>query len=273
VASGDSLALRLLSAAILIPLVVAVVVIGAWTFWTLIAAAVVLMAVEWAGLIGARFGRPAGRFAGAVVALVVAVASLLFALGWRGEALAWLLLGAACSSLLARRFDAPSGWTTVGIVYVGLPTLALLWLRSLPELGLWALLWLLVVVWATDTAAYAAGRLLGGPRLAPAISPAKTWSGLIGGMLGAALVAMATTWIIGSTRLAQAAGLGAALAVVAQLGDLFESALKRRAGIKDSGRSIPGHGGLLDRVDGLLFAAPALAAFGLLLGPEALPWR
>ena len=136
------------------------------------------------------------------------------------------------------------------------------------------LLWLLVVVWTTDTAAYFAGRTLGGPRLAPAISPSKTWSGLCGGMLGAALTGAFTAGLLGSERLVHAAGLGAVLAIVAQLGDLDRV---RRAsawrGVKDSGALIPGHGGLLDRIDGLLFAAPALALVGLIAGPEGLPWR
>lgn len=268
----------MLSAAILIPLVVALVVIGRWAFQALLAVAVVVMAIEWAGLITARFGSASGRLAGTLVMVVVLAAILLFALGWHEAALGLVLLGALAGALLAWGFGGPPLWTAAGVGWVGLPVLALLWLRALPELGLAALLWLLVVVWSTDTAAYVAGRGLGGPRLAPSISPGKTWAGLLGGMLGAALAAVIGAWAIGawavdSGRWLLAAALGAGLAVVAQLGDLFESALKRRAGVKDSGHLIPGHGGVLDRVDGLLFAAPALAALGLLLGPEAWPWR
>jgi phosphatidate cytidylyltransferase len=108
-----------------------------------------------------------------------------------------------------------------------------------------------------------------GPRLAPTISPGKTWSGLGGGLIGASLASVVMAWALGSERLAYAAGLGAGFAVMAQLGDLAESILKRRAGVKDSGSLIPGHGGVLDRVDGFLLTAPALA---LLLGSTAWSW-
>jgi phosphatidate cytidylyltransferase len=130
-------------------------------------------------------------------------------------------------------------------------------------------LWLLIVVWSTDTAAYLVGRRVGGLRLAPSISPGKTWSGLTGGVIGASVASVLTAWALGSERLAHAAGLGAIFAILAQLGDLAESALKRRAGVKDSGWLIPGHGGVLDRVDGLLLTAPVLA---LLIGAGAWSW-
>jgi phosphatidate cytidylyltransferase len=202
------------------------------------------------------------------------VVTLLIAAGREEAALVCLLAGmvlAAAAASLAG--SAPPLWTGLGVGYVGLPALALIWLRSVPELGLALLLWLLLVVWATDSAAYFVGRTLRGPRLAPAISPSKTWSGLCGGMLGAAMTGALAAWLLGSGRLLQAAGLGALLAVVAQAGDLVESALKRAAGVKDSGTLIPGHGGLLDRIDGLLFAAPTLALLGLLIGSESLAWR
>jgi len=201
------------------------------------------------------------------------VATLLIALGRAESALLCLLVGAPLAALVAWLAGGAPAWTGLGVGYVGLPALALLWLRGVPELGLGLLLWLLVVVWSTDTAAYFAGRAIGGPRLAPAISPSKTWAGLCGGMLGAALSGVLAAWLLGSGRLLLAAGLGALLAAVAQLGDLVESGFKRAAGVKDSGTLIPGHGGLLDRIDGLLFAAPALALLGLLAGPESLAWR
>jgi phosphatidate cytidylyltransferase len=131
------------------------------------------------------------------------------------------------------------------------------------------MLWLLIVVWTTDGVAYLVGRRVGGPRLAPSISPGKTWSGLAGGVLGAGLASLIVASVLGSERLVHAAGLGAGFAVVAQLGDLAESMLKRRAGFKDSGSLIPGHGGVLDRVDGLLLTAPALS---LLLGLKVWQW-
>jgi phosphatidate cytidylyltransferase len=173
------------------------------------------------------------------------------------------------AGVLARTHAAASLWASIGVALVGLPAVALVWLRSIPDIGLDLLLWLLIVVWTTDTAAYVVGRRVGGPRLAPVVSPGKTWSGLGGGVIGASLASVITGWALGSERLLQLAGLGAVFALLAQLGDLAESMLKRRAGVKDSGSLIPGHGGVLDRVDGLLLTAPALA---LLVAAKAWPW-
>jgi phosphatidate cytidylyltransferase len=194
---------------------------------------------------------------------------MLAALGRPREAVACVALGIVLAAVLARMRAAASLWASIGVALVGLPAVALVWLRSVPELGLDLLLWLLIVVWTTDTAAYVVGRRVGGPRLAPSISPGKTWSGLGGGVIGASLASVITAWALGYERLIQFAGLGAVFAVLAQLGDLAESALKRRAGVKDSGSLIPGHGGVLDRVDGLLLTAPALA---LLVGSKAWQW-
>lgn len=131
--------------------------------------------------------------------------------------------------------------------------------------GLEAVVWLVVLVTATDVGAYAAGRTIGGPKLAPRISPNKTWAGLLGGMAGAA-AATAALGLAGAAPIA-AVGAAALLAAAAQTGDLAESWTKRRAGVKDSGRLIPGHGGLLDRLDGYLTAAPALWLYHLVGGP------
>jgi phosphatidate cytidylyltransferase len=176
------------------------------------------------------------------------------------------------AALIAWQLGAPPLWIGLGAAYLTLPALALIWLRGLPEVGLRIITWLLVVVWATDIFAYLVGRKVGGPRLAPVVSPGKTWSGLCGGVLAAALAGGVTAWAIGSERLLQAASVGGILAIVSQIGDLIESALKRRAGVKDSGALIPGHGGVLDRLDGLILAAPVLALLGLAFGPRVLPW-
>jgi phosphatidate cytidylyltransferase len=265
--------LRVLSALALLPIALVLVVLGGWSFAAAIALMAALMAREWAGLCGRRFGQRSGRVAGAAVLVVGVGAVLLIAAGRPASALTCLLGGAVLAGVVARAVGGPPIWTGLGVVYLGLPGLALIWLRSVPDLGLGLLLGLLTVVWTTDTAAYVAGRNLGGPRLAPAVSPSKTWSGLCGGVLGAALVGALAAWLLGSGRLIHGAGLGAILAGVSQVGDLLESAFKRLAGVKDSGSLIPGHGGILDRVDGLLLAAPALALLGLMVGPEGLPWR
>ena len=158
--------------------------------------------------------------------------------------------------------DWGGGWKVAGFVYALLPALALLWIRERDAHGLELLVWVFLVTWATDIGAYFAGRQFGKRKLAPAISPNKTWAGLYGGIVAAVLVAGA--WAI-------ATGLGGALlllaplfAAAAQGGDLFESWMKRRAGVKDSGTWLPGHGGLLDRLDGLVPVAVLTAAVQLL---------
>ncbi|MDX2073914.1 MAG: phosphatidate cytidylyltransferase [Alphaproteobacteria bacterium] len=150
-------------------------------------------------------------------------------------------------------------WRMAGLVYVAIPCACLLWLRREAD-GASLVLTLFLIVWATDIGAYFAGRLIGGPKLAPAISPNKTWAGLGGGALAAALVAaIATSFSPVPSGVGNAIVLGLALAVLGQAGDLFESWLKRRADVKDSGTLIPGHGGLLDRVDGLILTTPVFA--------------
>lgn len=158
-----------------------------------------------------------------------------------------------------------------GLAYAVLAVLALLLLRADPADGRAALVFLLAVVWSSDIGAYAAGRLVGGKRLAPAISPGKTWSGAVGGLLAAvaAGVAVALVW---HGRAGPAMGAAAVLGVASQLGDLGESAAKRHYGVKDSGRLIPGHGGLLDRLDGLMAAALVAGAWVLATGRGAAAW-
>lgn len=157
-------------------------------------------------------------------------------------------------------------WVT-GATCIGMATFSLVWLRAEPVQGRTTTLFLLLTVWASDVGAYAAGRLIGGPRLAPKISPAKTWAGVLGGVSGGTVAGLA----IGATG--WAAGAGALLSVAAQSGDLFESWLKRVARIKDSGALFPGHGGLLDRIDGLLAAAPVAFGLAMLAGPGVVFWR
>jgi phosphatidate cytidylyltransferase len=135
-----------------------------------------------------------------------------------------------------------------------------MWLRQDPQVGLAVTLWILALVWATDTGAYFAGRLIGGPKLAPAISPKKTWSGLLGGMIAAAVVGAAAAALREDWAPATLAAASVILAVIAQGGDLLESSIKRHFGVKDASGLIPGHGGLMDRVDGLLTVAIAVAS-------------
>ncbi len=152
-----------------------------------------------------------------------------------------------------------AGWAVAGFVYALLPALALLWLRDRAPQGLELVLWVFIVTWTTDIGAFFAGRAIGGPKLAPSISPNKTWAGLIGGMVSAGLAGWAwAEYVMLPTSLIW---LAPAFAAAAQGGDLFESWLKRRAGAKDSGTMLPGHGGILDRLDGLVVVATLTALF------------
>ena len=203
------------------------------------------------------------------------LAPLTLAATWIGSWVFALLVGAG-AAIAAWEWIRLCGWSlwwiVAGAAYIGLPVAALLWLRLGTGQDRETALWLLLVVWATDSAAYAAGRLVGGWRLMPTISPNKTWAGLIGGIAGAALVGAAAGAVLGlDARIL--AGAGALLALVAQGGDLLESAIKRRFGAKDSGTLIPGHGGLLDRIDGLMTAAPVAAVLCLVEGGGITTWR
>lgn len=179
-----------------------------------------------------------------------------------------ICVGALVVWLVSRRIN-----LALGALYIGIGAIALLWLRADPAAGRANMLFVLLIVWASDIGAYLAGRLIGGPKLAPAISPGKTWSGAAGGLV----VAVAVGWFAAS-QLSGSAGvsavlLAAGLSVVSQAGDLLESWIKRIFGVKDSSHLIPGHGGLLDRLDGVLAAAPAAAALALVLGRGAMLWQ
>jgi len=157
------------------------------------------------------------------------------------------------------------------VVYSIAAVLALLWLRHQPIYGRETILWIVACVWATDIGAYFVGSYAGGARLAPSISPSKTWSGLVGGASGAAVVSALFGLALNAGETVTLALTGVGIALVAQAGDLLESAQKRRAGVKDSGRLIPGHGGILDRIDGLIAALLFIALIRLATGGEW-PW-
>jgi len=163
------------------------------------------------------------------------------------------------------------GWALGGLFYVGLPVVALLWLRHDALWGLPTVLWLFATVAAVDTGAYFAGKTIGGPKLAPLISPNKTWAGLGGGVLAAGFCGLIAAMILG-TDVISVVAFSMVLAPVAQIGDIAESAVKRYFGVKDSGAILPGHGGILDRIDGLVVAAVFVAAVRL-LGEGATPWQ
>lgn len=185
-------------------------------------------------------------FGGTVFAVLVALIATIMYLEWSRMVGHWGL-----------------SWRIYGFLYCLLPAVALLWIRERAEYegigqGFDLLIWVFLVVWSTDIGAYFAGSAIGGPKLAPSISPNKTIAGLVGGVVSATLIAGA--WVYYVHLPAQLLWLAVPFAVAAQLGDLFESGLKRRAGVKDSGTWLPGHGGLLDRLDGLVPVAVLTAA-------------
>jgi len=218
----------------------------------------------------------AKRFRGLLTRVLSALvlAPLFLAALWFG--FPWIdLLVAAIAPLMAaewiRLTQGRPFARTIGLVYVIGALIALLWLRHQPALGRETVLWLAICVWATDVAGYFAGSVVGGAKLAPRISPSKTWSGFVGAIVAAALVSAGFGALIGEGHPLVLAVVGAALAVVGQIGDLLESHAKRRAGVKDSGHLIPGHGGLLDRLDGFIAVLAAVALARLLID-RGWPW-
>ncbi len=253
-----------MSAALLAPAALACIWLGADAWTALMAAAAGGLAYEWVALCG---GRP-GRMPGLGVPLAVLFAGLVAVLDHERWALAVLAAGAFLVGWISGRRA-----LAAGVLYVGLASVALIWLRGDGAAGRANVLFLVFVVWASDVGAYAAGRWLGGRKLAPAISPGKTWSGAVGGLLAAMLVGELAGRLLAAGPAGQAAMVAGLLGVSAQAGDLLESAVKRHFGVKDSGRLIPGHGGLLDRLDGLLTAAPTAAALALVLGRGVALWQ
>lgn len=268
---GNALALRVLSALVLAPVAVAAAWFGSPWLPLVTALAGTVMAWEWARLCNAgRLGASGMALTGAVLTAVAAAA-----VAGVGAAIALTLVGAAVVLVLARRGrgDNEPGWLALGALWVALPCVLFLWLARTGGVGRLTLLWIFAVVWATDIGAYAVGRQVGGPRLAPRWSPGKTWAGLIGGAACAALAGWATARLIGASSALPLVSISAALAIIEQFGDLAESVAKRRFGVKDSSGLIPGHGGLLDRLDGLLAVIPAVAALSLFGGGSVLEWR
>jgi phosphatidate cytidylyltransferase len=202
---------------------------------------------------------------------VIVGAALCAGFGQAGVGLLVVLAGTAAASFPGGR----SGLNfAFGFPYLGLAAVALPWLRAGPDAGLANTLFVLAIVWASDIGAYLTGRLAGGPKLAPSLSPGKTWSGAAGGLAGAVLAALAVAACFSSGfSPSHVGGVAIVLGTISQAGDLLESALKRRFGVKDSGRIIPGHGGLLDRLDALLAVAPAAALLALFVGRGVVLWR
>ncbi len=267
-AAGNSdLIPRILSAMVLAPLAIAVAwlpeefpKLGIWLFglfWLLAALAVWW---EWNTLVSGPGNRLVFFLGGAALALSMFVAE--FGAARTRTPLLIIILGALAVGVFTRADRRL--WASGGLLYAGALLTAPIILRRDHDFGLVAILFLFALVWATDIAGYFAGRAIGGPKLATAISPNKTWSGAVGGTLGALIAGVAVAKLFGIENIVFVGFVALMLSAVAQAGDLFESGIKRRFGAKDAGKLIPGHGGVMDRLDGFLAAAAVAAAFGVL---------
>jgi phosphatidate cytidylyltransferase len=258
--------LRVVSAAVLAPVVLVCAYFGGWVFFVLCAAAAAGVLWEWACLVT---GHPDSRILWPGFAALVAALALM-GFDRPGAATGIVALGAVLASalILVRplRFPARnlSLWAGSGVIYSGALLVAPTLLRRDPNLGLTAILFIAATVWITDIFAYLAGRGIGGPLLWPSVSPKKTWAGAMGGLAGGVAAGTMVAYASGITKLATVGLVALVLSVLTQAGDLLESAVKRRFGAKDTGKLIPGHGGLMDRLDGFLIAALAAALIGIL---------
>ncbi|WP_458761285.1 phosphatidate cytidylyltransferase [Afipia sp. TerB] len=250
--------MRIAAAAVLAPLAIAIAYAGGWLWALLVTGVACGLYVEWLLIVNDSHDRRAMLIGG--VALVMA--GLLMACGYAGIALAVAVSGTVIVALTSVE---QGTWNAAGLVYASAALLASIVVRFDVASGFLALIFVLLVVWVTDIGGYFAGRGIGGPKLWPRVSPNKTWAGAIGGLVLSIGVAAAFA-AAGLGRLGSSMLLAAVLSVVSQLGDLFESAVKRRFGVKDSGRIIPGHGGLLDRLDGFVAAIIVAALIGVLRG-------
>jgi phosphatidate cytidylyltransferase len=256
--SGD-LVRRIISALALAALALVSAIAGGALFVLFWALAALVVYWEWSAIVAP----------GAVVVTAAGILALTLAAfaAWAGQfsaTIAVLVAGAAAAALAAT--GRPRVWAGAGVLYAGVALLAPAVLRRDTTRGLVAILFLFAVVWATDTLGYFVGRALDGPKLAPRVSPNKTWSGAAGGACGAVLAGIGVMRAAGVDALVGIAAVALILSIVAQGGDLFESFVKRRFGVKDSSRVIPGHGGLMDRLDGFIVAAGVAALVGLLRG-------
>ncbi|MBX7247688.1 MAG: phosphatidate cytidylyltransferase [Caulobacteraceae bacterium] len=256
------LGLRALSAVVLIPLVIWAIAYGDWPFMLLIAIGASVMGLEW----GDMSERRSPLRIGVAVSLGICVPIFAAELGDFSAAFVLLTFAATAAALFAKQIKASAIDAAYGVLYIGWPCVVLVWLRQQPDGKDWTVM-LFAIAWCADIAAYAIGNVLKGPKLWPRFSPNKTWSGFLGGLLAGVTGGVIVEAFSAEVQLALwtsiVVGLVVGLATMA--GDLWESALKRRFGVKDAGSLIPGHGGILDRVDGLMFAVIAIAASRLLL--------
>lgn len=252
-----SFAKRVASAAVLIPVMIASIYAGGALFAAIVAFAAVVMVFEWSRMIDGRDFTPVFY----VLAIAGAAAFALAAAGMFPFAYLACLAGGGAAAIASVRTTKKTAWAAFGAVYILAPSVALIWLRNGVGDGRALTLILFLIVWAADSGGYFAGRIVGGPKMSPALSPAKTWAGAAGGLtLGALAGYAAARLIYGNDASASYAAIGASLGLASILGDMAESAFKRTFGVKDASGFIPGHGGALDRLDGMIFATTAMTS-------------
>jgi phosphatidate cytidylyltransferase len=251
-----NLLIRILAALVLAPAAVAIAYVGGALWTLLVTLAAMGLYVEWLMIVGTA--RKRRVVASGVAALLIA--GLCLAIGRIDAALSALALGAAAVALLSPQWRI---WNAAGFLYAAAAEVASVLVRLDQAWGFVALILILLVVWVTDIGGYFAGRGIGGPKLWPRVSPKKTWAGAVGGFAASLAIAWGFA-AFGYGKTGPLLLLGAILSIASQLGDLFESAVKRRFGVKDSSQIIPGHGGLMDRLDGFVAAVVLAAIFGFL---------
>jgi phosphatidate cytidylyltransferase len=257
---GREMLVRIASGIVLAAVTLACAWFGGWAGWLGVSVVVVIVHLEWLGLTGDDWKVGLAFTATMLIAFAAAVA------GHTAPG-----LGLAALAMLAAGATSREPWRPAGILYCATLGFGLLLLRQAPEHGLAAVLFVFAVVWLTDTGAYFAGRAIGGPKLLPAISPKKTWAGAVGGLVAGLVAGFIVAICSGIPLTIQLGIVAVLLSVASQLGDLFESWVKRRFGAKDAGTIVPGHGGLMDRVDGLIFGVGLALLIGWLHGgPDGL---
>jgi phosphatidate cytidylyltransferase len=266
-AGRSNLALRIVSSLVLAPLAIAAAYFGGLIFIVFWAAAALIVFWEWQTLVCAHDRNAVLAIGGAAL---VGAAVMLFG-NLNGTALALVALGGLGSAALASRTR--RAWCACGLFYGAALLIAPVILRRDAALGFAAILFVFAVVWLSDIAAYFTGRALGGPKLMPRVSPNKTWSGAIGGTLAAMIGGVLVARYFGVSNMAAVAVVALVLSLVSQAGDLFESWVKRRFDTKDASQLIPGHGGLMDRLDGFVTAALAAVLIGIAHGGMPAPAR
>jgi phosphatidate cytidylyltransferase len=266
-AGRSELTLRIVSAAVLAPLAVALAWLGGWPFFGFWAIAACGIFWEWRAIL-----RDPGPLPKGLGECAIAVAGASAMVGRLATAAVFLGIGMAIEAVLATA-PALRAWAAAGVLYAGSLLVACVLLRSDAQHGFVAIVFLFAIVWATDILAYFVGRFVGGPRLWPRVSPKKTWSGALGGGAAAVLAGLAVAHYAQLPNSLAAAALALVLSAASQAGDLFESAFKRRFGVKDASHVIPGHGGIMDRLDGFWAAAVLAALIGIARGGLEAPAR